>query len=158
MVKTYIGEEIEKHMPDVNGLPDVNNLPKGIKLTMQQAFEIMVTGLLRQGVKSGYLDEMDSRFFNCKYRGWEGTKCAIGFIIPDDIYDTKYEGSSVSQIHSLLPLEMIYDNGHANFEMERFLDDMQDIHDDSEIETWFAHFVTVGRTYHLDMNFMDALK
>ena len=46
--------------------------------------------LLAQGCKS-----MDEGGHNCRYRGVEGNKCAIGYLIKDEYYKEKLEGRLV---------------------------------------------------------------
>lgn len=55
--------------------------------TKQGLFDLIVSKVLEQGMPSA--DEGGY----CMYRGIEGRKCAIGHLIPDDIYDSKMEGS-----------------------------------------------------------------
>lgn len=52
----------------------------------QQVFEIVVKHLFSQGAQSKkFIEEVDRDC--CVYRGDSGTSCAIGRIIPDEIYD-----------------------------------------------------------------------
>lgn len=53
--------------------------------TMQHEFDAVVNHLYAQGrpSKEGH---------SCKYRGPEGTKCAVGCRIPDDVYHEAMEG------------------------------------------------------------------
>lgn len=53
-------------------------------LSKQQAFEKAITGILTQG-RISFSEP------SCKYRGEDGDKCAIGWLIPDEIYDKKME-------------------------------------------------------------------
>jgi hypothetical protein len=66
-----------------------------MELTMtnkQELFEKAVNGLLAQGVPS--YDSSRS----CMYRGLNGTKCAIGHLIPDELYDPGFEGTSFMDV------------------------------------------------------------
>lgn len=51
-------------------------------LTRQEAFDTALTHLRKQGCKSVTSDTL-----RCAYRGRNGTKCAIGALIPDEKYE-----------------------------------------------------------------------
>lgn len=58
----------------------------------QEAFDTMVNHLRKQGkpaLKNGDW---------CAYRGAEGTKCAVGVLIPDEAYDLGFEGDRLETI------------------------------------------------------------
>ena len=55
-------------------------------LDRQWAFDTALAGLREQGRQS--LDEDGAA---CAYRGVGGIKCAIGFLIPDERYDTVFD-------------------------------------------------------------------
>lgn len=59
----------------------------------QQAFNIMVQHLIKQG-KPAY----DPKTMSCFYRGPEGTMCAVGPLIPDDVYRPDMENVAVYQL------------------------------------------------------------
>lgn len=81
-------------------------------LTSQEAFnevwkhfvvEKNKPGMGRASEEDG---EPDHEVFVCKYRGENGTKCAVGCLIPDDLYDPSMEGKNVNDIvipHSPYP-------------------------------------------------------
>lgn len=77
----------------------------------QQMFNIAVEGIIKQGKAS--MDEMNRR---CKYRGIDNCKCAVGHLIPDNLYDPSMEGQTVSLI--------IEENIHIEF-----LRSLQSCHD-----------------------------
>ncbi len=56
--------------------------------TKQQTFNKVVRHLRRQGVRS-------SAAGVCFYRGPNDTKCAVGCLIPDELYQYRMEGCSV---------------------------------------------------------------
>ena len=66
-------------------------------MTNQEAFNVSVCGLLRQGQPSFKLTD-DGRYRRCKYRGRDGCKCAIGFLIPDDKYNLDCEDKLVQEL------------------------------------------------------------
>lgn len=75
--------------------------------------------------------ESPNDFLNqsCLYRGLDGAKCAVGLFIPDDIYDSKMEGRSFSDILNGKP-ELIKKMPLTEFGMH----DLQGVHDDSKPE------------------------
>lgn len=60
-------------------------------ITAQEVFDISVGGVISQGCASVSLE---SGTGGCRYRGPNGTKCAAGFLIPDDKYKPEFEGVS----------------------------------------------------------------
>lgn len=56
--------------------------------TMQEEFDAVVAHLYKQGKKA-----MSGK--GCAYRGENGTMCAVGCRIPDEMYDPKMEGQFV---------------------------------------------------------------
>lgn len=58
-------------------------------MTPQEIFDKVATHLLTQRERAFGIDG------ECCYRGVGGTKCAIGALIPDELYDKKLEGCSV---------------------------------------------------------------
>ena len=54
----------------------------------QQAFDTVARHLLTQGCKS-------IGPHGCAYRGEGGKKCAIGALIPDDLYNRSFEGNRI---------------------------------------------------------------
>lgn len=61
--------------------------------TRQEAFDIMVSGLIKQG-KPSY----DIQTMNCMYDNGAGQKCAVGMLIPDDDYSPLLEGNGISTL------------------------------------------------------------
>ena len=59
-------------------------------MSLQKIFDTAGVGMLKQGMRS-----MSNGRKDCRYRGTRGCKCAVGFLIPDDLYDRGIEGASV---------------------------------------------------------------
>lgn len=55
------------------------------KLTNQQAFDKALFGIRAQGYKRSM------KGIVCMYRGNNGTKCAVGHCIPDELYDPAFD-------------------------------------------------------------------
>lgn len=56
-------------------------------MTAQEAFDKAVAGVRAQGYQLS-LDEKT----NCMYRGPNGLRCAVGHLIPDELYQPAFEG------------------------------------------------------------------
>lgn len=92
-------------------------------LTNQEAFDIVVRHMATQNKKS--IRTVGGKE-TCAYRGGDGSKCAIGILIPDHCYDKKMEGKSVSKIEvkSFKYLD------------KRLIHELQYIHDARETSEW----------------------
>ena len=62
-------------------------------MTPQEIYDTVAKHLFTQGKRSGVL--WPTGDFRCKYRGPDGTKCAVGVLIPDEVYDPDMEGHSI---------------------------------------------------------------
>lgn len=67
-------------------------------LTAQQIFDRVATHLLTQGRRSLRYKPGSSLPDGCAYRGADGLKCAIGCLIPDEVYDPRMEGRKVHDL------------------------------------------------------------
>lgn len=114
--------------------------------TAQQLYETVVLHQRKQGQKSHVkLAEGD---YSCRYRGSDGRKCAIGCLIPDDVYKPAMEGGDVSDIiaKDLLPLNLAAEF-HKNL---RLLSLLQKIHDESNsFEDWEKQWRMVADDFKL---------
>lgn len=61
-----------------------------ITKSKQEIFDAAFEGVYRQGERS-----MDRTNSTCRYRGRNGTKCAIGYLIPDNMYQKTFEGMDI---------------------------------------------------------------
>ena len=84
----------------------------------QEFFDKTMEHLRKQGVSS-------ARGASCLYRGPEGTRCAIGFHIPDDMYNLRMEGAGVSNLLQNYPeLKSLFESVTPGL-----LSEMQTLHD-----------------------------
>lgn len=74
-------------------------------MTEQEIFNKVYLHLKKQGCKAGTMTAFKS--FNCAYRGPNNTSCAVGCLIPDELYDPEIEGVGV-EIGSLCGMELNY--------------------------------------------------
>lgn len=67
----------------------------------------------------------------CAYRGEGGLRCAVGFIIPDELYNPNIEGSSAisEDLKGILGKIITTPFGNTYSGLGRFLADFQDVHD-----------------------------
>lgn len=108
-------------------------------MTPQEAFDIAAKGIQAQGGRS--VDEDDV----CLYRGPNGCKCAVGHLIPDDLYDPKMEKNP---IECLLRRRRI--RAHFAGLDACFLSDLQSTHDNYEYRDWPAAMRRLAKRYGLN--------
>lgn len=97
-------------------------------LTLQQAFDKMALGMLSQGRHSLLHD-------GSGYRGTNGCKCPVGYLILDEHYDPAIEGFVVD---SSSVRDALYKSG-VNISSERMYSlvaRFQDLHDSGVVRTW----------------------
>lgn len=87
-------------------------------LDRQKAYDTIVAHLRRQG-KIAALGVM------CRYRTKDGLKCAVGVLIPDELYTGRIEGLSADhpRVRLLIPGADAWD--------EKFLLEAQALHDEN---------------------------
>ena len=104
-------------------------------MTEQEIFDTVLTHLREQG------EAATSAGGSCRYRGANGTACAVGCLIPDELYDPLIEGLTVVQIvkaampaprqhqaQELLPILARIKN-HIGAEHLPLLNELQEAHD-----------------------------
>ena len=84
----------------------------------------------------------------CKYRGDQGAKCAVGLLIPDDIYYPALEGATVTSSKMFPVLRLLGLSDHIVF-----LNELQDAHDDVALD--YGDADEPGRTATLKNSLMD---
>lgn len=101
-------------------------------MNRQHAFNTAYHGLAAQGFeRSGHLN-MERNDYVCLYRGPDNKRCALGYLIPDEVYNPSFEGQSVtaigqglgysgSDIHFLNKLQIAHDMGETPEQMKNFL-------------------------------------
>ena len=118
-------------------------------MTDQELFDIVATHLLTQ--KCVARTGSDN---NCAYRGSNNTKCAIGVLIPDDIYRPEMEGRGV------IKLMECYDEvsqlfKHITYDLLRQL---QWIHDDGVVGGWLNKLERLADNKGLNTTVLDKFK
>lgn len=113
-------------------------------MTTQEAFDKVVEHLLTQNEKS-----MGEGSCTCLYRGDNGTKCAIGCLIPDELYRYDFEARSISAIRITNPSILLL---FKDIPIE-FLTGLQKIHDREEVKDWRQHLIEFGSRWELEWNY-----
>lgn len=98
-------------------------------ITAREIFEHVVVNLLRQEKSSRKDFRHDSHIFDgrtrCAYRGDFGAKCAVGWVIPDSMYQPHWEHLTAREIIPRLP--------EALHEHTDLLARLQQVHDDAAL-------------------------
>jgi hypothetical protein len=112
-------------------------------MTEQEIFTTVATHLLTQRAKS-------LRDNGCAYRGENGTKCAIGCLIPDDIYTLKIEGASIHGLLQGTHKKILPANFRSLFvNHENFLTQLQRLHDTEFVECWEKELKIIAQNRNL---------
>jgi hypothetical protein len=118
-------------------------------MNRQDVFNTVAKHLLAQNARSENRDA-DPSSNTCMYRGTDGMKCAIGCLIPDEVYEPRMEKHGVGrlldgfpQIGKLLGVEEPDDR--------YFLAELQEIHDVSLPGEWRADLVGFAHAHNLEM-------
>jgi hypothetical protein len=102
-------------------------------MTAQEIFDSVVNHLLTQNAQS-----QNSRG-SCRYRGPNGTKCAVGHLIPDEVYHPDMEGRLVGAFDFGISPE------HYNL-----LRGLQGVHDFHPVEEWEQQLKRVALAFELE--------
>ena len=106
----------------------------------QEFFDKTMERLSKQGVRS-------ARGASCLYRGPNGTSCAIGFHIPDELYKSEMEGKGVVNllIHHHPELRPLFKGVSYGLMVE-----LQLLHDSDLGTSYFEEQVEkIAARYHL---------
>lgn len=112
-------------------------------MTALEIIDFVENALTQQGVKSVslYTDA-------CMYR-YSGLKCAVGHLIPDEMYDANMEGETVAWLlarHKELK-EVLLPTDLSEHDGIRLLGELQRIHDGLKVHKWKQEFDALRQTY-----------
>ncbi len=119
-------------------------------MTKQEIFDTVALHLIKQGKKS--VNDIG----RCLYRSPEGLKCAIGCLIPDEVYQRSMEGHGVSRLLGN------YDSLKFLWPFDAILNDIQRVHDNtySEGQIWTDAVVLrlrkIAEKYNLSTTMLDT--
>ena len=100
-------------------------------MTDQQVVDTVGAHLVKQGVRS-----VDARG-DCVYRDAYGNECAIGCLIPDELYDPEMENIAIERFNKeISPFHGINDYlGLHSPSRVLLLSKLQSLHDDGQLST-----------------------
>jgi hypothetical protein len=123
-------------------------------MVKQEIFDKVAVHLLTQNLKSTetvYYPEEESKPL-CRYRGHvnggKPLKCAVGVLIPDDVYSPKMEGCSVEELDILYPQLGFTDQ-------ISLLEDLQGMHDCFEPHEWKGMLGGIANTYRINPSILN---
>lgn len=112
-------------------------------MTEQEVFDKVATHLLTQGKKA----EDDG---SCKYRAPDGCKCAVGALIPDELYTPQMDIDGVlfysDDINNVGVIKVLRDQ---EITCDNLLVALQSLHDGEEVKNWKSGLVTISTDYCL---------
>ncbi len=116
------------------------------KLTNQQVFDLAATHLLTQNERSVDYDPQDDRGSGkCMYRGVGGLKCAIGALIPDELYTPQIENTPVDVLINRSPkVKELFAGIHR-----MLLCALQRCHDNLSPPQWHDELHRIARRFSL---------
>ena len=122
-------------------------------MNIQEIFDLVVEHALKQKKQS-----YDNLLEMCKYRGPSGTKCFVGFLIPDELYFGEMEGKLISVVLEEFPKVAEYLLGNnINPELKKkkrcLLEDLQELHDNYMPNRWKDELEGLSVQYELKWKF-----
>lgn len=127
--------------------------------TLQEVFDQGALHLLTQGKKA---QDSSKAFAPCLYRGPDGTKCGVGGVIPNELYDPAIESAACCS--EVVEFEVNNSSGHPRRalravltkaglftpEMLPLLQGLQEAHDQCEVRYWPGRLHSLARRFHLN--------
>lgn len=108
--------------------------------TEQEVFDQVAKHLLTQKTKSVVCPESNN---NCKYRGYDGLKCAAGCLIADDEYNPLMEGQN---------WRGLVDKGYVDNQHTILIQELQNTHDLHRVCTWESELKLIAERFGLKFN------
>ena len=116
-------------------------------MTRQEVFDTVATHLMTQRERASLNGQ-------CQYKDPEGLKCAVGCLIPDDVYSPQMEGKSVRVLLASSPGIMLRPlAAHLNM-----LSSLQDVHDRVHVSHWSRRLFRIAETYGLSPAVLKAFE
>lgn len=127
-------------------------------MSLQKLFDDALAHARKQNCKSVVSDGADNTM--CAYRGTGGRMCFVGALIPNSLYDVKFENETVCAVLGASPLLQNYfcDNYSASMEdIEIALEYLQSIHDDISTAEWEDAFSAFAHSNFLEYNLPKSI-
>ena len=114
-------------------------------MNIQEVFDKAAYHLLTQKQRSV------NQYNKCMYRGDGGKMCAVGVLIPDELYDDSMEHCTVESIL----------DGHYDLEFLKphvtILDELQVVHDHKDPRMWLSCLNTLAVKYKLKTSVLEQV-
>ena len=124
---------------------------------IQKVFNEVSAHLLQQKKRC-----VDALTGECLYRGSDGTKCAVGCLIPDELYDKELENSSIRSILNETQTSDRKQKISAHFTKTYgdvpldFYSRLQAIHDRTSSCDWRLRLQGFGTHWNLDVSSVES--
>lgn len=119
-----------------------------MSVSTQETFDIVARHLLTQGVRS--VDAAAGGEVLCRYRSSLGLKCAVGVLIPDDLYTPSMESNPVVDD----PVRSVIDGlGHDL----SLCEELQELHDDVPVCEWDDALRKLAHDWNLSSAVIDEV-
>ena len=114
-------------------------------MTNQEIYTKVRDHLLTQMKKSqGLLQREDhGEYMTCLYYGPDGLKCAVGALIPENMYNPRMEGEGVDT-------DIIKNALDYSEEQKRLLQELQCVHDEHDPDEWQGKLWDVADDFGLE--------
>jgi len=118
-----------------------------MNMDTQQAFEMAVKHLRKQGCHSQRVGRFELEgTATCMYR-MNGLKCAVGALIPDEMYQESFEGIGIGAlINDFADLNNLFKKVDL-----KLLEDLQHVHDNCGVTDWEKEWKELSEVYGLTM-------
>ena len=113
----------------------------------QEVFDTVARHLLTQKRRS-YVNNEGAEL--CCYRGPRGLKCAVGALIPDELYSKDLEGLAVGSGPVAIVCKQLGIVRHLNL-----LADLQDLHDDVPTDRWYDRLLGLATRHRLSKKVLE---
>lgn len=117
----------------------------------QEVFDTVAKHLLTQ-------KQISANLAACLYRGHSGLKCAIGCLIPDELYDPAMDDSSSNTGIEETLCEFPQIRTLFNGVDERLLSELQLLHDQFDVSEWIDRLRSITRKYILDASVLHQFQ
>jgi hypothetical protein len=107
-------------------------------VTPQEIFDKVATHLLTQRHRAA------DCFGHCMYRGLAGASCAVGCLIPDELYDASFEHHGVATVANRLLRQLPWMAENLSL-----LSRLQAVHDHDEAYDWPVRLKAVAGAFSL---------
>ncbi len=127
-------------------------------MNKQEIFDKVATHLITQNAKAVSEDDSES----CLYRSPGGLTCAMGHLIPDDLYHPSMEGKGAraelfAPVYDHLDVPYVLgDESTLHGEEVRLIMALQSTHDNWPPDRWPDVLATVAKDYELNADCIEA--